>query len=329
MTAVPSPLQTVAVVRCPNYVPESVGSAVRRLWDLVDPGRSLFRRGDRVLIKPNCIVPRPSSAAAQTDPAIILAIAELVRDLGGRPVVADSTAWGTIRACLEALGILDELKRRGIEVRTLNHTQAIRLPGVSGFRVPISRVALEADRIINLPKLKSHQQLGATFAVKNMFGVVPGKRKPLWHYLKGARHEDFCRMLIEIYRKLNPAVNIIDAVVGMEGPGPINGHPRPVGVIIGGVDPIACERICCELIGFNPAELPVLRTARQIGFGCSDREQIQVVGDSYDDLICRDFQPAVQTPLRFSLPRVCKSIAKQALYVVRNHVLRRQKKVEP
>ncbi|NLH15007.1 MAG: DUF362 domain-containing protein [Phycisphaerae bacterium] len=328
MTAAPNSPQTVAVVRCPNYVPERVRFAVGRLWDLLDPNHSLIRRGDRVLIKPNCIVPRPPSAAAQTDPTVILGIAELVRDLGGRPVVADSTAWGTIRACLEALGILDELKRRGIEVRTLNHPQAIRLPGVSGFRVPISRVALEADRIINLPKLKSHQQLGATFAVKNMFGVVPGKRKPLWHYLKGARHEDFCRMLIEIFRKLNPAVNIIDAVVGMEGPGPINGRPRPLGAIIGGIDPIACEMICCELIGFDPFTLPILHTARSIGFGCSERNDIEVVGDRYDDLICHDFQPAVQTPLRFSLPRVCKSIAKQTAYILQKRLLGTNKMVE-
>ena len=328
MTTTTNPPPIVAVTRCPDYSPDRVHSALQRQWELLDPSRSLIRPGDRVLIKPNCIVPRPPSSAAQTDPAVILAIAALVKDLGARPIVADSPAWGTIRACLEALGILDELKRMGVEVRTLNRPQAVKLDGVTGFRVPISRVAMEIDRIINLPKLKSHQQLGATFAVKNMFGVVPGKRKPLWHYLKGARQEDFCRMLIEIYRRLNPVVNLIDAVVGMEGPGPINGRPRPIGVLIGGADPIACEIVCCELIGLDPTSLPILRTARQIGFGCSDRDRIRVLGDPFDDLICRDFQPAIQTPLRFSLPRVCKSIAKQAVYVVRNQLSGRQEDAE-
>ncbi len=324
----PGPSAIVAVTRCADYSPDKIYSSLQRQWDLLDPDRSIIRPGDRVLIKPNCIVPRPRETAAQTDPAVILAVAAIVQDLGGKPIVADSPAWGTIRACLDALKILEPLQQMGVQVRTLNRPQGIRLAGVSGLRVPISTLALEVDRIINLPKLKSHQQLGATFAVKNMFGVVPGKRKPLWHYLKGARHEDFCRMLIEIYRYLNPAINLIDAVIGMEGPGPINGRPRSVGVLVGGFDPIACERVCCDIIGFDPATLPILQTAQSIGFGCGKFGEIQIVGDPYKDLICRDFQPAVQTPLRFTLPRVCKSVARQALYIARTYFSNRRKKVK-
>ncbi len=311
----------VAITRAPDYDRDRILVAVRRQFELLDPAGALFRRGDRVMLKPNCIVPRPSSCAAQTDPAVIVAVAHIVKDRGGRPFVADSPAWGTIRSCLDALGIADELTRMGVEIHSLNRPKAIRLDGVNGFGVPISCVAIEADAIINLPKFKSHQQLYATFAVKNMFGVMPGKRKPLWHYLKGARAEEFSRMLIEIYRYLSPAMNLIDAVVAMEGPGPINGKPRPVGVLVGGVDPIACERICCEIAGFDPECLPILRTAANIGFGCPDRDHVEVVGDAYDDLLCTNFEPARQVALRFSLPRVVKSIAKQAAYVVRNRII--------
>ena len=86
-----------------------------------------------------------------------------------------------------------------------------------------------ADVIINLPKFKSHQQLKATFAVKNMFGCVSGKRKALWHFRKGGSVDDFCELLIDIYRFLNPVLTIIDAVTAMDGPGPINGKARALG----------------------------------------------------------------------------------------------------
>lgn len=68
----------------------------------------------------------------------------------------------------------------------------------------------EADRIVNLPKFKTHQQLTATFAVKNMFGCVCGKEKAFWHFAKGHSLEEFSRLLIGIYQLLSPCLTIAD-----------------------------------------------------------------------------------------------------------------------
>jgi uncharacterized protein (DUF362 family) len=146
-----------------------------------------------------------------------------------------------------------------------------------------------------------------------MFGCVPGKRKALWHFRLGGDEQQFCRLLIDIYRYLKPALTIIDGVMAMDGPGPINGRTRPFGWLIGSTDPIACEILCAKLINKKPDEFPVIRTARQIGFGCSSLEEIQIAGDDYTDDICTDFEPAVLIPIRFSLAHVCKSVAKQLL----------------
>jgi uncharacterized protein (DUF362 family) len=181
----------------------------------------------------------------------------------------------------------------------------------SGAKIGISSIALDADKIINLPKLKTHQQLVATIAVKNMFGCVSGKAKATWHYKKGATFDDFCTMLIDIYKLLNPAITIIDAIVAMEGPGPINGNPKKLGWLIASVDPIAAEIICCDLIGISPGQLPMIKTAEKLGFGCADKQNIEVVGDSFvaDERI--RLEPAELTPLSFSFPRIIKSIARQ------------------
>jgi len=311
----------VAAVRLPDYEGGKVADAVGRVFDLAGGVGRYVGRGDKVLIKPNFIVPRPREAAAQTDPAVIVAVAALLKEYGAEPFVGDSPAWGSIGACVRALGLDGPLGRLGVPVRALNRPVFKR---IDGSLVGISRAALEADRIINVPKLKAHQQLGATIAVKNMFGCVCGKSKAYWHWARGKSREAFCTMLIEIYRLLGPAYSVIDAVVAMEGQGPIGGTPRQVGFLIGGDDAVACETVCCDLIGLVPEELPILQGARRAGFGCSELSRIEVRGDDYRDARCGDFRFAEQTPLNFTLPRVCRSVCKQVAYHAKGLLARRQ-----
>jgi uncharacterized protein (DUF362 family) len=310
----------VAIVRCTEYSPAAVRQAVRRSFTLLGGINRFIRPGWHVLIKPNLIVPVGPHVPAQTHPEVIYAVAALVKEAGAIPLVGDSPAWQDVKACLAALNVDKRLQALGAQIVQLD--RPIRT-GIEGSSIGISRVALEADTIINLPKLKAHQQLGATFAVKNMYGCVAGKEKAFWHFAKGHSYESFCRMLIGIYRRLCPVVNLIDGVVAMEGAGPIRGNPKTIGALIAGRDPIACENICCRLINMDPASLPILQTAGKMGFGVQWDESIETVGDEWRSLICKDFTPAVQTPLRFSFLRICKSTARQGLLLCRN-VFRKQ-----
>jgi uncharacterized protein (DUF362 family) len=146
-----------------------------------------------------------------------------------------------------------------------------------------------------------------------MFGCVSGKRKALWHFIKGRRQDEFCELLIDIYRYLKPALTIIDAVTAMDGPGPIRGRARPLGWLIGGTEPIACETICAKLINIEPEDIPIIKTAKQTGFGCSDPAKIKIAGDDFPQSVCTDFILPEMIPIRFSLLHVCKSISKQIL----------------
>ena len=311
------PPARVALVRCEGYESTRVAEALRRQFDLLGGLEAFVKRGDSVLIKPNFIAPRSHRrSAAQTHPAVILEVARLLKDGGARPFVADSPAWADTMACARALELVEPLRELGVPIRQLDDPQKCRL-GRGGPRVGLSSVALDADVIVNLPKLKAHQQLTATFAVKNMFGCVSGKHKALWHFRKGDEPGEFCRMLIGIYEYLAPVLTIIDAVVAMEGQGPIRGPSRPLGWLIGGTDPIACETICCRLIGLAPDAVPIIHTARQIGFGCSDLEQIEVAGDALPDRPCANFVLPQLMPIKFSLPHICRSFGKQILLLAR------------
>jgi uncharacterized protein (DUF362 family) len=307
------PSAKVALIRCEDYEPARVADAVRRQFDLLGGPGAFVKTGDRVLVKPNFIAPRSHRhSAAQTHPAVVLEVARLLKDCGARPFVADSPAWTTTAICARVLGLTEPLRRLGVPLRQLNAPQKRRL-GPGQPRVGISTAALEADVIINLPKFKTHQQLVATFAVKNMFGCVSGKHKALWHFRKGDTAEEFCRLLLGVYQYLHPALTIIDGIVAMEGQGPIRGPSRPLGWLIGGTDPIACEMTCCRLIGLEPEQVPMIRTARQIAFGCQAPDAIEIVGDALPAAPCRDFRLPELIPVKFSLPRICRSVARQLL----------------
>jgi uncharacterized protein (DUF362 family) len=304
------PNATVILTRCSDYSRPKIAEVIEKQFGLLGGVERFVRPGDNVLLKPNFIAPRSRRNATQTDPAVVLEVARLLKDFGAKPFVGDSPAWSNVFACAKALKLEEPLRKMSVPVKQLDKPKSCRI-GAKNTCVGISSIALDADVIINLPKFKSHQQLGATFAVKNMFGCVAGKRKALWHFTKGGNANDFCELLIDIYRYLNPALTIIDAVTAMDGPGPIRGRARPLGWLIGGTEPIACETICAKLIDIEPANIPIIRTARQIEFGCSDPAQIEITGDGFSPGTCVDFKLPELVPIRFSLLHVCKSICKQ------------------
>jgi uncharacterized protein (DUF362 family) len=306
----------VALARCPDYDPKRVSDAVDLQFDLLGGVGKFVKPGDQVLLKPNFIAPRSHRwSAAQTHPEVILAVARRMKDCGARPFVGDSPAWSDLMTCARELELIEPLKRMGVPIRPLSGSRVCEV-GSGRTRVGLSPVALDADVIINLPKFKSHQQLVATFAVKNLFGCVSGKRKAMWHFRRGGDAQSFCTLLIDIYRHLSPALTIIDAITAMEGPGPIRGDSRPLGWLISGVDPIACETVCCRLIDLKPDQLPILATARRMGWGCSDIERIDIKGAPLPPP-CSDFKMADLIPIKFSLTRVFRSIARQVIFLVR------------
>ena len=306
----PNPI--VTLTRCSDYSLPGIAEAIEKHFNLLGGLEQFVKPGDSVLLKPNFIAPRARRYATQTDPAVIIETARLLKDFGARPFVADSPAWSNTFACVKALKLDEPLKQLSVPVKQLDKPKKCRV-GSKNISIGISSVALDADVIINLPKFKSHQQLVATFAVKNMFGCVSGKRKALWHFTKGRHQDEFCELLIEIFKHLNPVLTIIDAVTAMDGPGPIRGRARPLGWLIGGTDPIACENICAKLINIKPEDIPIIKTAKQISFGCPDPAKITIAGDDFFQSICKDFILPELIPIRFSLLHVCKSICKQIL----------------
>ena len=307
---------TVAIEPATSYERAEVRPAIERLIEAVGGWGGLVKTGDRVLVKPNCICGAPPERPAQTHPAVILEVCRQLLDYGARPFVGDSPAWGSLPGNLRQLGALDELKRLGVPVIEFKRPIKVDNPRGKVFRrLTVDAAALDVDAIVNLPKLKAHRQLVMTVVLKNMFGCVSGRRKAWWHVKAGGYDNYFARMLVETFELLRPAVNIVDAVVAMEGKGPIKGTPRRMNLILASTDGPALERIAAELIGVKPTRIRTLAAARELEVGTAYRDQIDVIGPDPADVRIDNFEIPRLLPIGFSIPRLVKGAFRNAWIV--------------
>jgi len=302
----------VSLAKCNDYEPKKVFAAVSRSVDLLGGVGSFIKPGERVLIKPNLLKGRAPGDAVTTHPEIVRAVIRLVRQAGGIAMVGDSPGVGDLRKVAERAGILAVIEQEGATLAEFD--EAVSVKGQGSFqRFEIARAAIEADMIINLPKLKTHGMTVLTGAVKNLFGCIPGKRKVQWHFNTGVDHDSFSRMLAELVQVLRPRLTIMDAVIGMEGNGPGSGDPRRIGVILAGRDPVAVDVVSGNIVGLAPEELPIIRAAAKAGIGASSMEKIQIRGDDLFSLSVSDFRLPPRHHTEWQLPDWARRRLKDAL----------------
>jgi uncharacterized protein (DUF362 family) len=123
----------------------------------------------------------------------------------------------------------------------------------------LPRTVLESDFIVSLPKLKTHHWVGVTLSLKNMFGIVPGC---CYGWPKNLLHwAGITRSILDLNSTVRPDFAIVDGIVGMEGNGPIQGSPKPAGVLILGDDPVAVDATCARVMGLVPERIDYLAKA--------------------------------------------------------------------
>lgn len=298
----------VALSRCQDYGETNVAKALQTLMDHLGGIGRFVSYGDRVLIKPNLIKACPPEVHATTHPAVVEAVIRLALDCGGRPVVGDSPAFGVLPAVAAAAGITEICQRYHIPLIPFNAPVQVPVQDSWIRSIAIDRTVLEADRIINLPKLKTHVQVGFTAAVKNLFGCLSGKRKVLWHFTAGDKDHRFGKMLLELYRTLNPALHIVDGIVAMEGNGPVNGNPKYLGLIAASRDALSLDRALCEIIGIPVPSVEIFGTLKTHYNLNIDLKEVQIVGDPVSCFMDGTFVLPAKEAIRFHLPRIARSV---------------------
>lgn len=304
---------TVSFVRALSYEDLALETSLRQLLEPIGGMAVFVKPGDRVLLKPNLLTGSRPGKECTTRPELVYWVARLVQEVGGKPFLGDSPAFGTARGVALANGyerILAELNLPIVDFQGGRY-QTI---GEGFNHLLLSKEAMEADVVINLPKVKSHVQLTLTLGVKNLFGCVPGKMKAWWHMEAGKDSARFGHMLVETARTINPNLTILDGIIGHEGNGPSGGEPRALGILGASADVFALDRAMVEILGVEPAKIPTVAASQRLGL-CPKLSDIQFPQLTPDQLRILDWKlPDRLVPIDFGLPRVLKSTFRQ-LYI--------------
>lgn len=270
-----------------------------RLFEMLEAmGAGSIEKNSRVIIKPNLLGPAPPRKAMLTHPLVVKGVAEYVLGRGAKVQISDSPATGTFGKILREGGILDALDGLDVTYKEFKESTVFDV-GEPFRRIEIAADALEADVLINVPKLKTHSQMLLTLGVKNLFGCVVGLRKPQWHLRAGVDRELFAALLVRIYQAIRPGFTILDGILAMEGEGPgRGGRPKELGILLGSTDAVAVDAVICRLLGLNEEVLLTNRVARRAGLL---DDPVEMVGDRVE---IGDFQLPEASPLVFGPKRM-------------------------
>ncbi len=269
----------VAIGKCSSYRQQEVDRAVVECIDRLGGIHKFVRPGQRILLKINQLMGKSMEHAVTTHPAVLRAMIRLVRDAKASPYVGDSPAIASLDSVAEKSGIKEVCDDMGVQLVELDEPVTVKNNSarlIRSFRV--SGKLEQFDAIINMPKLKTHSLTGMTGAVKNLFGCVPGRLKQGYHLrLQDGIH--FSEMLLDLGRIIKPVLNIMDAVVAMEGQGPAAGTPRKLGLLIAGRSALAVDTVAVHIIGMKDTWALTILAAKRQGMAEADIKNISVIGE--------------------------------------------------
>jgi len=265
--------------------------------------------GKKVLVKPNFLTVEPPAFLSSTHPKFIEQILCVLIDMGSKPFISDIPVLGTLKQTSKKSGLESICKHLNVPIIPAKKTVVVSSPkGFEDITLPqISSLAFDCDYILNLPKLKVHDQLSLTAAVKNLFGFVKlGKRISL--HQRG-NLEEFIKILLALAIVIKPTLNILDGITAMDTKGPRGGRCRELGIVAGCTDPLGLDLAAAKLVNANTGDIPLLKTASQMNI----LEEIMFSGEELQNLVCKDFVLPVVGEIAFHPIRSVKIILRDIL----------------
>ncbi|ABV33444.1 MULTISPECIES: DUF362 domain-containing protein [Pseudothermotoga] len=237
---------------------ESYDRVEKVLLPLLAKYSHIFEKGDRVLVKPNLLSAREPNEGVTTHPEVLKTILKFLISLETRPFVGDSPASGSFKKVIAHTGISQICEKLSVPIVELD--DPVEVDGEIYKKIKISSKVFQADKVVNVAKLKTHSQMIFTMGVKNTFGCVPGFEKSGWH-IRCAHNENFASLLVDIHLLVKPVLTILDGIIGMEGNGPANGKLKQFNMLVVGENAFAVDHAVCKRIGVNPEIVFVLKEA--------------------------------------------------------------------
>jgi uncharacterized protein (DUF362 family) len=280
----------VAIVRAQSYEEDLFESIKATLGKMQMPNFS----GKHVVLKPN-MVEYEEGYPITTNPAVVKAAVKLCNHLGAKKItVAEGPGhMRDIDMLLAKTGIGKAVQELGLPFVDLNLDDVVKVPIENGFTnlkyIFLPKTIVEADAVVSLPKMKTHHWVGVTLSMKNLFGVIPGRK---YGYPKNLLHfKGIPQCIMDINRTVKPAFAIVDGIVGMEGDGPVHGTAKNSHVLVLGDDLAAVDATCARIMGFKPTDFDYINVAGKV-IGNIEETQIDLFGAKIEEVM-QKFEPSI------------------------------------
>ncbi len=254
----------VALTRCKDYSEKSLEES---LAEILEHSGFPDVRDKTVLLKPNILTGAAPEKAVTTHPEFVRAVIKEVKIRGARRIlVGDSPGVGSADSAGKKCGIKEVVLQEGAEWTVFQDSVTRSNPnGKKQTRFSPAAILEQADIVISLPKMKTHEMMYYTGAIKNLFGLIPGLNKSRFH-MNFPEKEDFASLIVDLFDTIKPDFAIIDGILAMEGPGPGSGYPREVNLLGASANLLALDWAIASIMGYQPESIPILKEAldRQI-----------------------------------------------------------------
>lgn len=263
----------------------SIKAAVDKVIEQLGGLEDIIKPGDKVIIKPNLVAtPTERLSGGVTRWEVCKAVYEAVKAVGADAIIAESSAAGAdTESVIQKCGY-QALRDEGIAVIDLKKEKTCEIPvenGVLAKTIKTWEIIRDADAIITVPVMKTHDQTEITLGMKNCKGMLTDVNKKRFHSM--GLVESVC----DLVQTLRPVLEIIDGTFGQQGLGPIFGETKEMALIVGSKDLVACEAVTSLIMGYEIDEVNITVSAYKRGLGEKDISKIQVVGRQIDEVKSR------------------------------------------
>lgn len=273
-------VSTVSIIKTTANTEAAIAEAVRKSIEKIGGLTDIIKPGYKVLINPNLVATGESRfSGCVTRYEVCKAIADLVKEVGGEPFIAESAAAGVDTEEVIAFAEYDKLREQGYTVLDLKKEKRVKIP------VPHHDIVEElwtwepvatADAIISVPVMKTHDQTDVTLGLKNLKGLIEDTEKKEFH------KRGVFGGVVDINATVKRVLTVVDGLVGQQGLGPIFGESVPMDLIISSKDPVAADAVTSAVMGYEPEEVKITRLAYERGLGEMNLDKIDIVGESLD-----------------------------------------------
>jgi uncharacterized protein (DUF362 family) len=266
---------------------EKTEQMVNKAISLIGGMKSIVKKGDVVLIKPNICLPLPPEKGDATDPVVVSSLVRLTKSAGAsRVIVGESGGWGLYAPDnfeISKIGVC--AKRAGADLSYFDEEERVEIEiphGILLKKVSIPKIVKEVDVIINVPKMKNNFITIVTLGIKNLLAFLSPEDRYGIH--RGVNGVELAYVMVDLLKVVKPSLTVIDGIIAMEGFGPHSGDLIRMDVIIAGKDIVAVDAVASEIMGYQAMEIPTTQVASKQFLGVGNLSKIIIKGKKIEDV---------------------------------------------